>query len=91
MNCSICKEEIKGRVFTDKDGNQSVPYEGGNNAEPVNSGRCCDKCNMEVVIPARLGIVMGTPKCEHKNTYVAVRHESGIQLVKCSDCGRPIN
>ena len=27
------------------------------------------------------------PKCEHKRTYVAVRHVSGIQLVKCSDCG----
>jgi hypothetical protein len=26
----------------------------GNNAEPVNSGRCCDDCNMSVVIPARL-------------------------------------
>ena len=80
MKCSICSEEIKGQVVTDKDGNQSVPYEGGNNAEPVNSGRCCDKCNMEVVIPARLEIIMGIPKCEHKNTYVA-----------CSDCGRPIN
>ena len=26
------------------------------------------------------------PKCEHKRTYVAVRHVSGIQLVKCQDC-----
>lgn len=25
--------------------------------------------------------------CEHNKTHVAVRHESGIQLVKCSDCG----
>ena len=58
MKCSICSEEIKGQVVIDKDGNQSVPYEGGNNAEPVNSGRCCDKCNMEVVIPARLGIAL---------------------------------
>lgn len=30
------------------------------------------------------------PKCEHKRTYVAVRHVSGIQLVKCSDCGRTV-
>lgn len=26
----------------------------GNNAEPVKHGQCCDKCNNEVVIPARL-------------------------------------
>lgn len=30
------------------------------------------------------------PKCEHKRTYVAVRHVSGIQLVKCSDCGQTV-
>ena len=31
------------------------PYTGwGNNAEPVNDGRCCDMCNTTVVIPARL-------------------------------------
>jgi len=26
----------------------------GNNAEPVNSGRCCDECNYVVVCPARI-------------------------------------
>ncbi|CAB4159426.1 hypothetical protein UFOVP699_162 [uncultured Caudovirales phage] len=30
------------------------------------------------------------PKCEHTRTYVAVRHVSGIQLVKCSDCGQTV-
>lgn len=30
-------------------------------------------------------------KCEHKRTYVAVRHESGVKLIKCKDCLRPIN
>jgi hypothetical protein len=30
------------------------------------------------------------PKCEHKRTHVAVRHVSGIQLVKCSDCGQAV-
>ena len=29
----------------------------GNNAEPVRTGRCCDTCNMTVVIPARLELV----------------------------------
>ena len=37
--CSICKGEIKGY---------------GHNAEPVNSGRCCDNCNLTVVIPRRI-------------------------------------
>ena len=37
--CSICKE----------------PYAGwGNNAWPVNNGRCCNDCNWIAVIPARL-------------------------------------
>jgi hypothetical protein len=37
--CSIC-----GRLFTGY----------GNNAKPVNEGRCCDECNAAHVIPARL-------------------------------------
>ena len=36
--CSICGEEFKGF---------------GNNAEPINNGRCCDECNADVII-ARL-------------------------------------
>ena len=39
MNCCICGIKIKDY---------------GNNPDPVKlSGRCCDKCNKEVVIPAR--------------------------------------
>ena len=38
--CVICGKQIKGY---------------GNNPEPVkNHGQCCDTCNLEVVIPARL-------------------------------------
>lgn len=32
--CSICKKEYTG---------------GGNNAEPINHGRCCDTCNIKVI------------------------------------------
>ena len=39
MKCSICGEPIFGY---------------GNNAEPINDGLCCDVCNIEKVIPARL-------------------------------------
>lgn len=44
MNCSICHEVIKGNYG---------PLI-GHNAEPVNGGRCCDTCNADVVIPARI-------------------------------------
>lgn len=37
--CSICRK----------------PYVGyGNNAQPINDGRCCDGCNLIAVIPTRL-------------------------------------
>ena len=26
----------------------------GNNAYPVNRGRCCDECNANIVVPARI-------------------------------------
>jgi hypothetical protein len=38
ITCCICGNTIDGY---------------GHNSEPVNNGRCCDKCNVEVVIPRR--------------------------------------
>jgi hypothetical protein len=35
MKCSICNENFEGF---------------GNNAEPVNDGRCCDDCNNLVIM-----------------------------------------
>lgn len=37
--CCLCGEKIGGY---------------GNNAQPLKDGRCCDKCNVEKVIPARI-------------------------------------
>lgn len=37
--CSICGKKNEGY---------------GNNARPVNDGKCCDYCNANVVIPARI-------------------------------------
>ena len=35
----------------------------GNNPQPIkDKGRCCDTCNAEVVIPARLGIMIKNKK-----------------------------
>ena len=39
-NCVLCNKEYVGF---------------GNNARPAAEGRCCDKCNQNVVIPKRLG------------------------------------
>ena len=36
--CSICGKPIKGY---------------GHNSVPVKEGRCCDECNVKVVIPTR--------------------------------------
>lgn len=49
MKCSICFKEIENKNGWDK----------GNNAEPVNNGRCCDNCNSTVVVPARINIIFG--------------------------------
>jgi len=45
MKCSICFVEITADPYG---------WEGGNNAEPVNDGKCCYLCNAKVVIPACL-------------------------------------
>lgn len=37
--CSICGKKYEGY---------------GNNAQPINDGRCCDYCNSTVVIPTRI-------------------------------------
>ena len=39
QHCSIC-----GAIF----------HGYGHNAQPVNNGRCCERCNREVVIPTRI-------------------------------------
>jgi len=44
MECSICGKEIE--VVNG--------WAEGNNALPINNGRCCDRCNFERVLPERL-------------------------------------
>jgi len=49
VKCSICGGYIE--PMRNKDG--EVVWEYGNNAQPINDGRCCDDCNWSVVIPER--------------------------------------
>lgn len=57
--CAPCKgNEMSGKTFTcclcKK---ESIGY--GNNPAPVAlKGRCCDKCDREVVIPTRIEMIM---------------------------------
>ena len=41
--CCLCNKSIIGY---------------GNNAEPVKSGICCDKCNVNIVIPTRFKLII---------------------------------
>ena len=45
MKCSICKKEIPAKYNG---------WDSGNNAQPINDGRCCDDCNSNIVIPKRI-------------------------------------
>jgi len=47
LTCSICFLPI---------GPQANGWAGGHNAEPINDGRCCERCDQMVVIPARINI-----------------------------------
>ena len=58
MKCSIC-----GLPIPVKHG-----WAEGNNAEPINDGRCCDDCNNIYVIPARLGYKVTPPLAAYRYT-----------------------
>ena len=64
----------KGGVIHHKDGHPEVLYQGGNSAEPINNGRCCDECNLKVVIPKRLEAI-------NKYDYAGFGH-NGIEIDK---------
>ena len=73
MDCSICGKPIPAV------GNWTE----GNNAEPVNSGRCCNECNMSVVVPARMGYVNSRPATDEYEW--TIRTEAGMRHLKAPD------
>ena len=48
-NCCIC-----GNLVEEKTHEGKVYWNQGEDASPVKDGRCCQKCNWEIVVPARL-------------------------------------
>jgi len=48
--CCICSNPIEAEFTESGD----AYWTDGHNAEPVAEGRCCDKCNDNIVIPTRL-------------------------------------
>lgn len=49
MKCCLCKKEIEVKGT----------WSQGNNANPVKDGRCCDRCDSEIVIPFRIKLIIG--------------------------------
>ena len=54
MKCCICDMPI----IAITDGLGKVIWDQGNNAEPIKSGRWCDVCNEQEVVPARINLLM---------------------------------
>jgi len=46
MKCVICKGNILPQPLSG--------WDQGHNAEPVKKGRCCEACNILIVVPARM-------------------------------------
>ena len=55
IKCSICQLDIQPDTI-------HYGWADGHNAWPVNEGRCCGKCNDNVVIPARLNEFLAREK-----------------------------
>jgi hypothetical protein len=67
MKCSICEKEIEKKYHNGK-----MFWSGGNNAQPINDGRCCDTCDCLIVIPARMGM-SGATAVEFGKTMLFMR------------------
>ena len=55
MKCSLCDGQIEPHILPTSE----EYWTEGHNAEPLNNGRCCDKCNAHKVIPARIAKLIG--------------------------------
>ena len=59
IDCCICHKQIE----QERTESGEIYWTQGNDALPIHDGRCCNKCNAEIVIPARFtDISMSTGK-----------------------------
>jgi len=63
LQCSICEEGIEHQTLSDSD---EVYWTLGNNAWPINDGRCCQWCDVNVVIPVRLRMMTANRRRDEK-------------------------
>jgi hypothetical protein len=54
LECSICHCPITPHPLSG--------WAGGNNAQPINDGRCCDDCDWTIVTPARIRLSLRSRK-----------------------------
>ena len=59
-----------------------VLWDKGNNAEPVNDGRCCQACNSSVVIPTRLQLMLARKRSEVARADAEGLVELSKELIK---------
>jgi hypothetical protein len=73
LMCSICQRPIA----------PEGTWLGGNNAQPVNAGRCCRECNETIVLPARIRLAQQWmtraphPQHNYRTTFI-YKNGSGI-------------
>ena len=85
MKCSICTSEIDV---------QSNGYEGGHNALPLSSGRCCTKCNDTEVIPMRMAFIASgrpIPTVAIKDILKRMREQEALVKVSLKNLTKEIN
>jgi len=83
------KKETKSCVLCDGE------YEGeGNNSLPIMKGLCCDKCNTEKVMSARLGKYLSVKSAEEPKKTIDPWHQYLIEertgKGQCTMCGKPL-
>lgn len=65
MMCVICHKEIE----PDRDDDGKIYWTEGNDARPVGDGRCCNKCNLNIVLPMRYDEII-LKEMEDKNEQI---------------------
>lgn len=63
LQCSICNGDVEHQTMPDSN---EVFWTLGNNAWPINEGRCCQWCDNNVVIPVRLKMMTDSRRKEEQ-------------------------